>query len=131
MSDDSNSSATPAGVRVVAVLPNGSEHNITEGVQVLYDNVIQSMDWGSGFLTIEDVEPIVTLAKLCGFREYEKAEEYMAAELAAEKQRKCLHEHWRQEPLDPRQSFLAEAGAQRQYVRQTCLGCGLQRTVPR
>jgi hypothetical protein len=51
--------------------------DITEGVRALYDLVINSMDWSSGFLTVEDAAPVATLAKLFGFEHWEEVQEYV------------------------------------------------------
>lgn len=58
-------------------LPDGTEHDITEGVQALYDLLLHSMDWGSGFLTADDAVPVYRLAKLCGFQGLDEAEKYI------------------------------------------------------
>jgi hypothetical protein len=70
-------STTPNGTRIIAHKADGAEVNITEGVQALYDLVIQSMDWGSGFFTVEDALPVVAIAKTCGFASAEEAERYV------------------------------------------------------
>lgn len=46
-----------------------TEHGIevTEGVQTAYDLVLGSLDWGSGFFTVEDVEPLIRLAVALGY----------------------------------------------------------------
>jgi hypothetical protein len=46
-----------------------TEHgvDVTEGVQAAYDLVLSSMDWGSGFLSIEDIEPLLRLALASGY----------------------------------------------------------------
>jgi hypothetical protein len=62
-------------------LPDGTTVDITEGVQALYDLVISSMDWGSGFWTAEDAEPVVHVARTCGFNGCEEAERYVQARL--------------------------------------------------
>jgi hypothetical protein len=41
--------------------------DVTEGVRTLYDLVISSMNWGSGFLSVEDVEGVIRVAQTCGF----------------------------------------------------------------
>jgi hypothetical protein len=79
-----SSHATPAGVVITATKPDGTTVNITEGVQTLYDLTIDSMDWGSGFLTAEDAAPVVEIAKTCGFTRYEAAEAYVKEYLASE-----------------------------------------------
>ena len=55
----------------------GTETDITEGVQAMYDLLINSADWGSGFLTMEDALPIAHLAKVCSFEKWEEAEKYV------------------------------------------------------
>jgi hypothetical protein len=54
----------PAVMRVT-VTPG--DVDVTEGVRTLYDLVISSMNWGSGFLSIEDVEGVIRVAQTCGF----------------------------------------------------------------
>lgn len=83
---------TPSGVRVVAHLPDGSEINVTEGVQVLYDTVIGSMDWGSGFLSAEDAQPIVQVARTCGFTGWEAAQRYVTEQQHSDEQLRFLNE---------------------------------------
>jgi hypothetical protein len=73
----SGMTTTPAGVTITATKPDGTTEEITEGVQVLYDLLIHSMDWGS-FLTIEDVMPVARIAHFCGFKGHEEVDEYIA-----------------------------------------------------
>jgi hypothetical protein len=54
-------------VRVIARHDDDTETDVTEGVQVLYDHCVASMDWGSGFLSIEDARGIILIAQKCGF----------------------------------------------------------------
>lgn len=63
-------------LRIYVETENGPTE-ITEGVQVLYDHLVHSMDWGSGFLSVEDVEPILDLAETCGFKGVEDAQIYV------------------------------------------------------
>lgn len=60
------------GVRIVVQHDDGSEQDITTGVQIAYDCVIHSMDWGSGFLDTEEVDAIVKLAENCRFPNFEE-----------------------------------------------------------
>lgn len=60
---------TPNGASIYVHHPDGELVEITEGVQVLYDLVTASMDWGSGFLSIEDVAPMLKVSDACGFGE--------------------------------------------------------------
>lgn len=66
-----------AEVRVLARGADGAETDITEGVQALYDLVIGSTEWGSGFWTAEDARPVALLARACGFGRAEEAERYL------------------------------------------------------
>ena len=58
------------------IADDGTQTDVTEGVQALYDLVVSSMDWGSGFWTYEDALPVVNIARLAGFEEAEEAERY-------------------------------------------------------
>lgn len=58
---------TPAGTVVKAQAPDGVEHDVTTAVQALYDLAVGSLDFGSGFWSVEETEPVAALAKLCGF----------------------------------------------------------------
>jgi len=46
---------------------DGSKIEITEGVQAAYDVAWGSLDWGSGFLSTEDMTAIANLAGACDF----------------------------------------------------------------
>jgi hypothetical protein len=63
---------TVSGARVIVVQPDGTETNITEGVETLYDLTRNSMDWGSGFIPIEQMDVVLNLAITCGFPDAEK-----------------------------------------------------------
>jgi hypothetical protein len=109
---------TPTGVTITATKPDGTTQDITEGVQVLYDLVIQSMDFGSGFLTIEDVEPMAVVADFCGFEGFEEAQRYLENERVQERRRKCAHQRWVKQPRD-----------QRGAIFEVCSECGATRYV--
>lgn len=83
---------TPSDVTVTATKPDGSTEDITEGVQTLYDLLIGSMDWGSGFLTIEDVMPVARIAHFCGFKGHEEVDKYIADTQREEDTRKAYSE---------------------------------------
>lgn len=105
---------TPAGVTVLAHCPDGTQVDITEGVMALYDLVISSMNWTSGFLSVEDALPVVEVAKVCGFEECEEAERYveaLRAELAQREEYARLREMRAQLPhvtLDGSMAFEGE-----------------------
>ena len=63
--------------RVYVKNDDGTETDITEGVQAMYDRLVGSLDWGSGFITLEDALPLADLAKACGFEQWEEAEKYV------------------------------------------------------
>jgi hypothetical protein len=75
---------TPNGTRLVAIAPDGATTDVTEHVGAIYDLVIQSMDFGSGFLTAEDAVPLAELGRLCGYGMVEEAEKYLAEARAQE-----------------------------------------------
>ena len=77
-------------VRVFARAADGSETDITEGVQALYDLVIGSMDWGSGFWTAEDAAPVAKVARACGFESAEEAERYLREQIRSEERQAFL-----------------------------------------
>lgn len=82
--------ATPNGTVVVARDVNGNEVNVTEGVQALYDLVISSMDWGSGFWTVDDAAPVLKIAQTCGFAGFEEAQRYVDDQRQSDEQRAFL-----------------------------------------
>jgi hypothetical protein len=84
--------STPSGVTIHAHRKDGLDVDITEGVQALYDTVIQSLDWGSGFLTIEDALPIARVAEVCGFEQAEEAQRYLQYRRFEELREKLISE---------------------------------------
>jgi hypothetical protein len=77
-------------VRAFARQPDGTETDITEGMQALYDLVLNSMDWGSGFLTAEDARPVALLARTLGFEQAEEAERYLRDQEHSKQQQEFL-----------------------------------------
>lgn len=69
--------ATPNGAVITAASPDGATVDLTEGVQCLYDLVINSMDWGSGFISAEEALPVAEVARACGFAQVEEVEKYV------------------------------------------------------
>lgn len=82
---------TPDGTRVVAHRADGTEIDVTEGVQALYDLAVGSMDFGSGFWTVDDAVPVRDLANACGFDGKEAAEQYLAEQREKE-DRQAFHQ---------------------------------------
>lgn len=78
-------------VTINAVHSDGTTVDVTAGVQALYDLVINSMDWGSGFLTSEDAEPVAEIARICGFEGVEAVERYVTDVLRSE----FIHAAWK------------------------------------
>lgn len=61
----------------VIVQKDGTDYDVTEAVKTMYDLLHSSMDWGSGFLSIEDVTEVTRLAQLCGFVNLDGADEQL------------------------------------------------------
>jgi hypothetical protein len=66
------------------VSDDGTYTDITEGVQALYDLVISSMDWGSGFWSYEDALPVGAIAHLFNFESADEVDRYVNARKADE-----------------------------------------------
>lgn len=75
-------------MKVIAIR-DGKEVDVTEGVAVMYDCLHKSLDWGSGFLTIEDVTAITDIAGACGFVPIEEAEKQRRAYVEMVRPTKC------------------------------------------
>lgn len=60
------------GNKIVAIQEDGSQKDITEGVQICYDLLRQSLDWGSGFLDVDEVDAVIRLAHDSGFADFEE-----------------------------------------------------------
>lgn len=70
---------TVAMTRIIAHRPDGSEIDVTSEVGLVYRLLNESMDYGSGFLSIEDVTEITRLALACGFASNEEADQQLRA----------------------------------------------------
>ena len=82
-------------VRVCARQPDGTETDITEGVQALYDLVISSMDFRSGIWSAEDAQPVALLARACGFENRDEIERYLREQEHGARQREFILERQR------------------------------------
>lgn len=47
---------------------NGVEHDITDSIAFMYDAIVQSLDWGSGFLDLEEELHIASVGVLAGYQ---------------------------------------------------------------
>jgi hypothetical protein len=65
--DEMDDGQTSTGTTIIAREPDGTEVDVTTGVQALYDLALGSMDYGSGFWTSEDAAPVAEIARVCGF----------------------------------------------------------------
>ena len=63
--------------KIVHIAEDGTQSDVTEGVQTLYDLVTSSMNWGSGFWSYEDALPVAAIARLSGFDDCEETERYV------------------------------------------------------
>lgn len=81
-------------MKVYAQSEGGEPVDITEGVRVMYDAVLGSMDWQSGFLDLEELEALGQVADACGFDQIGEIYQRIQAEKTAqEAQAKFLAEH--------------------------------------
>jgi hypothetical protein len=74
-------------VRAFARHRDGTETDITEGVQALYDLVLSSMDFRSGLWSAEDARPVALLARACGFENRDEIERYLREQEHSDQQR--------------------------------------------
>ncbi len=63
--------------KFVFVADDGAQDDVTEGVRALYDLVLSSMNWGSGFWSYEDALPVAEIARLAGFEQRDEVERYV------------------------------------------------------
>lgn len=63
--------------RIQHVSDDGTQRDVTEAVKCLYDLVLDSMNWGSGFWSVEEAVPVGILARLCDFDKAAKVERYL------------------------------------------------------
>lgn len=77
-------------MRIIVQHDDGTEVDITEGVQIAYDCVVHSMDWGSGFLATEEVDAIVELARAARFPNFEEIFNDVQEERRLEEKRQAL-----------------------------------------
>jgi hypothetical protein len=54
-------------MKVILTADDGTERDITEHFRLLYDTVIASMDWGSGFLDLQEMLQVVQVGAAAGF----------------------------------------------------------------
>lgn len=106
-------------IKIYAEDADGNRVDITEGVQVLYDCVHASMDWGSGFLSVEDVAGILNVAQAAGFLVPEEAREQYASYAQQ------IAGYWPTTHLgmNAREMLMAKIKAGR-HERVNCAACG-------
>jgi hypothetical protein len=91
--------------KFVHIADDGTQADVTEGVQALYDLVLSSMDWGSGFWSYEDALPVAKIARLAGFEQCDEAERYVREALHTKesdewRRKSKLGEQWSNAPHD-------------------------------
>lgn len=59
-------------MKITVTHDDGTTQDITELVQIAYDVSTNSMDWGSGFLDIEETNGLILLAEACRFPDCEQ-----------------------------------------------------------
>ncbi len=85
------------GNKIVAIQGDGSQKDITEGVQICYDLLRQSLDWGSGFLDVDEVDAVIRLAHDSGFADFEE----LIKSVWAERRKSRLPEPRTPRPITP------------------------------
>ncbi len=97
--------------KIVHVAEDGTQTEVTTGVQALYDLVISSMDFRSGFWSHEDAVPVGVIARLCGFEKAEEIERYV---------REAFHEEesheWRRAQDSWRQAYVNGRNVKHDHV---------------
>ena len=61
-------------MRIIVQRDDGTEVDVTEGVQVVYDALYHSMDMSSGFLDTHELAAMWRLARAAGFEEPSRAD---------------------------------------------------------
>lgn len=59
--------------RIIVLRDDGLEIDVTEAVQITYDCLRSSLDWGSGFLDTNETHQVILLAEAAGFADFEDA----------------------------------------------------------
>jgi len=62
---------------ITSGIPDADAVDITEGVAAMYDLLLSTMDWGSGFFTAEDAVPIAEVARAMGLPKVEEVDRYI------------------------------------------------------
>lgn len=113
-------------MKITVTHDDGTIIDITQGVRVAYDIAFGSMDWGSGFLDLEEMDAVARLAEACQFPSFDDAlrsvqsarEEQERAQQYAEEARKRREE---QDRL-AQQRFVEQQTAQAQRLRMITKG---------
>lgn len=113
-------------MRITVTHDDGTTTDVTEGVQVTYDIARHSMDWGSGFLDLEEMDAVARLGDACRFPDFEEAlqevhearrkqEEAPARRDAARRRQREIYGPWIDLPARDALAIVqaAEQGAQR------------------
>lgn len=56
-------------MRITLTLDDGTEHDVTEAVQIIYDALHASMDFGSGFLDTSEIMAMRRLSRAAGWED--------------------------------------------------------------
>lgn len=73
---------------------DGTETDVTEALQALYDLAVGSSGWGSGFWSAEDAEPVALMARTCGFEEVDEITKYIQDRREHEERDAFLRQHY-------------------------------------
>ena len=64
------------GTRAIIRYPDGTEQDITDLVRILYDGVVGSLDWGSGWWSGEDAAAVAWIGFSFGWVNHQEAAEF-------------------------------------------------------
>ncbi len=73
------------------------ETDITEGVQVAYDTAHESLNWGSGFLDLDEMEAITKLGEACRFPDFADAVTQVQAQREHQERQQAIVDRREQE----------------------------------
>lgn len=83
-------------MKITTTHDDGTTTDITVGVQVAYDIAYHSLDWGSGFLDLEEMDAIARMGEACRFPSFEDALEFVRSTRERQDREQKLKEQRRQ-----------------------------------
>lgn len=100
-------------MKITVTHDDGSWQDITEGVKVAFDVAYGSMDWGSGFLSTEEMQAVADLAEACQFPSFAAVVESLASHRRMEEVRQRMEREAAERFREQERQRAAEAAAAR------------------